>query len=109
MPLSTNAYGVITPNQYRNAVQAASCQRAPVPSYPLTPDSFRAGLLAGLQSLAVAKGLTIDLSKIDPADLAAATKNLNEAIEASRVRFPDVQGDTFEAIVAYLLNQLLSP
>ena len=109
MALSTNAFGAITPNQYRNAMQAASCQRAPVPSYPVTPDGLRAGTLAGLQSLAVAKGLTIDLAKIDPADLAAATKNLNEAIEASHVRFPDIQGDTYEAIVVYLLNQLLSP
>jgi len=109
MALTCNAFAGITANQYRNAMQAASCQQAPVPSYPVKPDSFRAGLVAGLQSLAVTKGLTIDLSKIDPSDLSAATKNLNCAIEATGVQFPDLDHDQFQAVVVYLLNELLCP
>src|ERR1043166_2016 len=107
MALTCNAFAAITANQYRDAMQAASIQRPPQPVYPVLPDNWRAALLVGLNSIAAGKGITIDLSKIDQADLVAVTRNLNLAIEGTNDKFPDLDNDTFQSIVLYVLNQIL--
>lgn len=107
MALSCNAFGARTANNYRNAMQAASCVKAPVPNYPLPPDNFRAALVDGLRQIGVAQGLTIDIGSISPCDIKSAMYNLNCALEGDQLRFPDLDGDTFQGIVLVLLNQIL--
>jgi hypothetical protein len=108
MALTCNAFGAITPNTYRNAMQAANCQHKPSPLQPLPPDNYRAALLAGLQQIAAQGGVTHPaLGSIPECDLAAATYNLNCAIEGGRLRFPDIDADKFQAIIVYLVNQIL--
>jgi hypothetical protein len=108
MALTCNAFGAITPNTYRNAMQAADLQAEPVPLHPLPPDNYRAALLAGLQAIATKGGVTLPaIGAIPACDLDAACYNLNCAIEGGQLRFPDVDEDKFKAIVIYLLNQIL--
>lgn len=107
MSLICNAFAARTANNYRNAMQAASCVKAPVPGYPLPPDNFRAVLLDSLVVLARESDLDINLSQIDPCDIKAATYNLNCALESTGDKFPDIDQDTFQGIVVYLLNQIL--
>jgi len=108
MALTCNAFGAITPNTYRNAMQAADLQAEPVPLHPLPPDNRRAALLAGLQAIAANKGVVLPaIGSIPACDLDAVCYGINCAIEGGQLRFPDVDDDKFWAIVFYLINQIL--
>ena len=113
MSLTCNAFAAITANTYRNNMQAANCQRKPVPLHPLPPDNYRAALLTGLLQIAQQGGLhLLAPGAIPECDLAAATYNLNCALDAAggsdgHLSFPDIDADKFQAIIVYYLNQIL--
>lgn len=109
MSLTCNAFGARTANNFRNAMQAASCEKAlPFPNYPQPPDNFRAALLDSLYVLAQNKGLNLPAyGQIPQCDLLAVKYNLNCAIQGAQLDFPDLDEDTFQGIVLYMLNALL--
>jgi hypothetical protein len=107
MALTCNAFAARTANNFRDAMQGASCVKTGVPVQPLPPDNFRAALLDGLFAIAQAQGLTIPIAGISPCDIETAMYNLNCAIEGTGDKFPDIDPDTFQGIVVYFLNQIL--
>lgn len=108
MALNCNAFTAITANTYRNGMQAANCQRKPSPLHPLPPDNFRAAVLIGLLQIVANSKISLPaIGQIPECDLAAATYNLNCALEGDQLDFPDIDGDKYDAIIVYLVNQLL--
>ncbi len=109
MALRCDAFGAITQNSYRAAAQAADCLKLD-PSYrEVTPDEWRAGLLAGLLAANAAAGKPVVISAISPCDLGTVAKNMHCAFEKAAIKIPDLNADKFQGLVLYLINNLLCP
>lgn len=110
MALACDAYGgVLTVANYSAAMKGASCQKICPTTPPVTPDEFRAGVLAGLTSALATKGRPVVIGSIDPNDIETAVKNLHCAVYGSGLSFQNFNDDKFNSLVLYLVNQLVCP